>query len=150
MSVADLGIPARQHFPHPAKPAAFGGDASLRELLKRCSPATYEAVCRLRATGDPGYLPVVVRGIVERFVAPGLRAKLRLPGEELRLIEDLGIDSLTMIEVVSLAEEVFRIAFDNDDLERLRTVSDITRFIEREARTKNGCPGKESLEDHRG
>ncbi len=130
MSVADLGAPARPHFPHPAKPAAFGGDSALRELLKRCSPATYEAACRLRATGDPGHLPVVVRGIVERFVAPPLRAKLRLPGDELRLIEDLGVDSLTMLEIVSLAEEVFQLSIENDDLGGLRTIDDVTRFLE--------------------
>ncbi len=130
MSVADLGAPARQHFPHPAKPAAFGGDPALRELLKRCSPATYEAACRLRATGDPGYLPVVVRGIVERFVAPSLRARLRLPGDDLRLIEDLGVDSLTMLEIVSLAEEIFRVSIDSEDLARLRTIADVTRFLE--------------------
>ncbi len=130
MSVADLGAPARHHFPPPAKPAAFGGDADLRELLKRCSPVTYDAACRLRATGDPGHLPVVVRGIVERFVAPSLRTRLRLPGDELRLVEDLGVDSLTLLEIVSLAEEVFGISVDNEDLVRLRTISDVVRFIE--------------------
>lgn len=131
MSVADLGAPARHHFPPPAKPAAFGGDAALRELLKRCSPVTYDAACRLRATGDPGHLPVVVRGIVERFVAPSLRARLRLPGDELRLVEDLGVDSLTMLEIVSLAEEVFQISIENDELLSLRTVGDVVRFIDR-------------------
>lgn len=131
MSVADLGAPARHHFPPPAKPAAFGGDAALRELLKRCSPVTYDAACRLRATGDPGHLPVVVRGIVERFVAPSLRARLRLPGDELRLVEDLGVDSLTLLEIVSLSEEVFQLSIENDDLPSLSTIGDVVRFIDR-------------------
>jgi 3-hydroxyacyl-[acyl-carrier-protein] dehydratase len=130
MDIADLGLPARQPFLPPAKPAAFGGDPSLRELLKRCSPGTYEAACRFRATGGCEHLPVVVRGILERFVAPGLRAKLRLTGKDLRLVEDLGVDSLTMIEVVSLAEEVFQVSIENDDLGRLHTLGDITGFVE--------------------
>ncbi len=134
MDVADLGLPARQSFLHPAKPAAFGGDASLRELLKRCSPGTYEAACRFRATGGCEHLPVVVRGILERFIAPGLRAKLRLTGEDLLLVDDLGVDSLTMMEIVSLAEEVFQVPIDNDDLGQLRTLGDITGFVERRVR----------------
>ena len=130
MSVADLGAPVRPPFPRPAKPAAFGGDPALRELLRRCSPSTYEAACQLHATGDPGYLPVVVRGIVERFVAPSLRARLRLPADELRLVEDLGVDSLTLLEIVSLAEDVFQLSIGNDELASLRTVGDVVRFLE--------------------
>jgi acyl carrier protein len=131
MVVADLGLPARQPFPRPAMPAAFGGDAVLRDLLRRCSPTTYEAACRFRATGGCEHLPAVVRGILEHFVAPDQRAKLRLTGDSLRLVEDLGVDSLTMIEIVSLAEEVFQISIENEDLGRLRTVSDITGFVAR-------------------
>ena len=134
MDIADLDLPARQPFLLPARPAAFGGDAPLRELLKRCSPGTYEAAYRFRATGGCEHLPVVVRGILERFVAPGRRAKLRLTGVDLRLVEDLGVDSLTMIEIVSLAEEVFEVSIDNDDLGRLRTLGDITGFVERRVR----------------
>ena len=135
MSVADLGAPARHSFPRPARPAAFGAEASLRELLKRCSPATYHAACRFRATGDPEHVPVVLRGIVERFVAPSLRARLRLTGEDIRLVEDLGVDSLTLLELVSLAEEVFQVSIGNDDLPALRTVGDVVRFVEPRVRS---------------
>jgi 3-hydroxyacyl-[acyl-carrier-protein] dehydratase len=111
-------------------PNAPGGDTSLREALKRCTPATYEAACQFRRTGDAKHLSAVLRGIIGRYVAPALRPRLGVPDDALRLVEDLGIDSLTMIEIVSLAEDVFQVSIDNEELAGLRTVGDIQRFLE--------------------
>ena len=61
-------------------------DAYLREALKRCSASTYEAACQFRRTGNTEHLPAIVLGIIERYVEPDLRAKLRNPDDDLRLI----------------------------------------------------------------
>lgn len=82
-------------------------DAHLRETLKRCSPATLEAVRAFRTSGNFTLLPTIVTGVIERFVERELRAKLAAPGPDLRLIEDLGLDSLTLMEIVILTEDVF-------------------------------------------
>lgn len=106
-------------------------EASLREALKRCSPATFEAACALRKTGDVSYVPLVVLGVLERFVERSLRPKFQHPSaSELRLIEDLQFDSLTMLEAVLLLEDVLQITIDNDDLRELRTLGDVQRFTE--------------------
>jgi 3-hydroxyacyl-[acyl-carrier-protein] dehydratase len=110
-------------------PNALGDDPALREALKRCAPSTYEAACQFRSTRDAKHLSAALRGIIGRFVAPALRARLRVPDDDLRLVEDLGIDSLTMIEIVSLAEDVFPVSIDNEELAGLRTVGDIQRFL---------------------
>lgn len=75
-------------------------------------------------------MPAVVIGIVERFVEPELRTKLKDADDDLRLIEDLGIDSLTMMEIVILVEEVLQLTINNDDLRNLRTVGDVKIFID--------------------
>ena len=88
-------------------------EAFLRTALKRCSASTYEAACRFRQTGNPEYLPPIVLGVVARYVEPDLRAKLKDPDDGLRLIEDLGIDSLTMMQIVFLVEDVLRVSINN-------------------------------------
>lgn len=122
----------------------------LREALKRCPPATFEAVRSFRATGDYAHLPTIVTGVIARFVERELRDKFLLapsaadassdtasadkisvaPIAQLRLVEDLGLDSLTMMEIVILTEDVFPVTINNDELRHLRTLGDVTQFIE--------------------
>ena len=113
----------------PARPADAAGDPELRELLKRCSPATYEAARRFRQTGDPACLPAIIVGVIGHHVEPDLRAKLQEPDDNLRLIEDLGLDSLTLIEVAMLAEDVLRISIPNEDLAGLRSLGDVKQLV---------------------
>jgi acyl carrier protein len=113
-----------------AKPFSPEDEAALREALKRCSPSTFEAAVQFRKTGNPEHLPAVVIGIIERFVEPDLRIKLKDADDDLRLIEDLGIDSLTMMEIVILVEDVLQMSINNDELRNLRTVGDVKLFID--------------------
>ena len=71
----------------------------------------------------------MVLGVVERFVERELRPKLVHAHDALRLREDLGLDSLTMMEVVMIAEEVLQITVSNEELTHLRTLGDVQSFI---------------------
>jgi 3-hydroxyacyl-[acyl-carrier-protein] dehydratase len=117
-------------FPVLAKPFAPEDETALREGLKRCSPSTFEAAVQFRKTGNPEHVPAVVIGVIERFVEPDLRVKLKDADDDLRLIEDLGIDSLTMMEIVILVEDVLQLSINNDELRNLRTVGDVKTFID--------------------
>ncbi len=107
----------------------FDEDSALREALKRCSPATYDAVQNFRRTGDLAHLPAIVHGVIARYVEPNLRLKLADHADSLRLHEDLGLDSLTMMEIVLLAEELLTISISYDELCHLRTVGDVREFV---------------------
>jgi acyl carrier protein len=48
---------------------------------------------------------------------------------EASLIEDLGADSLTIVELVMSMEEIFDIEIDDDAAEKLVTVQDAIDFI---------------------
>jgi acyl carrier protein len=113
-------------------PKPFGpeDEATLRESLKRCSPSTFEAAVQFRKTANPEHVPAVVIGVIERFVEPDLRMKLKDADDDLRLIEDLGIDSLTMMEIVILVEDVLQMTINNEELRNLRTVGDVKTFID--------------------
>ncbi len=103
--------------------------ARLQDALKRCSPATLEAAVEFRRTGDVAHLRTIVVGVIERYVERELRPKLKAADDTIRLVEDLGIDSLTMMEIVLLAEDVLGIDVSNDELTKLRTLGDIHHFI---------------------
>ena len=114
----------------PAKAFSPEDEAAMRESLKRCSAAAVEAAVQFRRTRDPALLPTIVLGVIERFVESELRPKLREGDDDLRLVEDLGVDSLTMMEIVMLVEEVLQMQTNNDELRNLRTVGDVKTFID--------------------
>jgi acyl carrier protein len=113
-----------------SKPFTAEDETTLRESMKRCSPATIEAAIAYRKTHEVSHLPAVIIGVIERFVEPDLRPKLKEADDELRLVEDLGIDSLTMMEIVIMVEDVLQMQINNEELRNLRTVGDIKVFID--------------------
>jgi 3-hydroxyacyl-[acyl-carrier-protein] dehydratase len=127
---AQQNLSSKKPFPIATKPFAPDDESALREALKRCSPSTFEAAVQFRKTGNADHMPAVVIGVIERFVEPDLRAKLKDADDDLRLIEDLGIDSLTMMEIVILVEDVLQLSINNDELRNLRTVGDVKTFID--------------------
>ena len=113
-----------------SKPFSNEDETALRDALKRCSPATIEAAIAYRKTRTISHLPAIIIGIIERFVESDLRPKLKQADDELRLVEDLGIDSLTMMEIVILVEDVLQMQINNEELRNLRTIGDIKVFID--------------------
>ncbi len=129
--------------PVPATPGLTPADeAVLREALKRCSPATLDAALAYRRTGDVTAIPTVVLGVIERFVDPEHRPRLKTVDTSLRIVEDLGVDSLTMMEVVMLVEESLKISIKNEELRDLRTIGDINAFIEARVSGRSAVPAR--------
>ena len=107
-----------------------GSEALLRETLKRCSSATLDAALKYRTTRDSALVPVIVLGIVERFLDPEVVGKLRSGDDSVQFMEDLGMDSLTMIEAIMMVEESLSVSIKNDELMNLRSIGDLKSFIE--------------------
>ena len=49
---------------------------------------------------------------------------------EASLVDDLGADSLALVELIMSMEEAFDMEIDDEDAEQLVTVDDIVRYIE--------------------
>lgn len=109
-------------------------ESRLREALRRCSPECVEAAVRFRATGDVSAVGAVVLGILARFLEPDQRPKLQGDCDNLRLMDDLGVDSLTMVEVVMLVEETLLMKIENEDLRDLRSIGDVKAYVDAKAR----------------
>jgi acyl carrier protein len=58
-----------------------------------------------------------------------------IPAEDVQLdksfIDDLDVDSLSMVEVVVAAEEQFGVKIPDDEVKNLKTVGDAVAFIEK-------------------
>ena len=50
--------------------------------------------------------------------------------EETNLVEDLGIDSLDMVELAMELEDEFDMSIEDEEMEKLATVKDIVEYIE--------------------
>ena len=61
-----------------------------------------------------------------------------------RLREDLGLDSLAMIELLFKIEEHFDLEIPNEDLSRVTTVADVTAYVEEKlgAKAAPAAPAK--------
>ena len=58
-----------------------------------------------------------------------------IPADDVQLdksfVEDLDVDSLSMVEVVVAAEEKFDVKIPDDEVKNLKTVGDAVSFIEK-------------------
>ena len=53
---------------------------------------------------------------------------------EANLIDDLGVDSLEIFEIVMSLEDEFGIEIPNEDIEDIKTVKEIVDYIERKTK----------------
>jgi len=117
--------------------------ADLKEGLRRCSPETVDAAVRYRETGDPDTIPTIVFGILERYQPATAPVKLSEADDNTRLIEDIGLDSLTLLEIVLSIEEILQLRIENEELREIRTLGLLNKFLHAKITgTKMEAPAK--------
>lgn len=104
--------------------------ADLREGLRRCSPETIDAAIRFRQTRELQAVPTIVYGIIQRYLPSTVDIRVANAPASTRLVEDLGLDSLTMLEIVLSVEEVLNIRIENEELKAIRTLGQLNEFID--------------------
>jgi len=109
-------------------------EEDLKDLLKRCPPGTYEAALAFRKDKDAGQVETIVLGIIDRHLEPEQREILAKADDTMRMYEDLGMDSLTMLEIVMLVEQTLQVSIDNEELRDLRTIGDVKSYLEAKAK----------------
>jgi len=102
---------------------------SLHSLLRRCSPETVATAQRYRRTGSPDEVPAIIHGVIARYLEIERRELLRQPKDSLRLSEDLGLDSLSMIEISMTLEDVLETSLNEEQLRHLKTLGDINAYV---------------------
>ena len=69
--------------------------------------------------------PKIKKIIEEQLGVEGDRIK-----PDASFIDDLGADSLDIVELVMAMEEEFDLEIPDEDAEKLRTVSDVTKYLQ--------------------
>jgi 3-hydroxyacyl-[acyl-carrier-protein] dehydratase len=104
------------------------------ETMRRCPPEAVQAACDFQTSRDPALVPVIVNGIIERFVEPERRAKAREGADATSLYEDLGVDSMLMVEIVMTIEQVLAVSAPDEELRNLRTLGDVKHYLDAKIR----------------
>lgn len=68
---------------------------------------------------------------VRAIVADQLGVDLTEVRADANILDDLGADSLDVVEMVMSLEEAFDIEVPDEDVEEMRTVADVERYITR-------------------
>jgi len=105
-------------------------EARLRESFKRCSPETVDAILRFRNLHDLGAVIVVVNGVIERYLKLEPGETLATKPDSTKLGEDLGIDSLTMLEIVMAIEEALDFRIEDSEARAIRTLGDVRQYVD--------------------
>lgn len=113
-------------------PSSTPSPAADPEAAIRHLPETARAAYReFRATGSVDVLDPLILAILESFLPrKSARSLLDAPGTT-RLMEDLGLDSLAITEIVFFTEDLFGIRIDNLELLEVRTLDELRSFIRR-------------------
>ncbi len=67
---------------------------------------------------------------IHSIVADQLGVELADVTKDASILDDLGADSLDVVELVMALEEAFDIEIPDDAVEAMRTIGDIQRFVE--------------------
>ena len=78
-----------------------------------------------------------VQARVKEIVCEQLGVSAEEVTPEASFIEDLGADSLDIVELVMALEEEFGIEIPDEDAEKMTTVGDAIRYIEQKASASN-------------
>ena len=103
----------------------------LSDALRNFPPDVSEAIRRFRDDPQPELLPLILNNLLERYVSPDLRDRLGSPADDLLLQEHLGLDSLTLMEIVMRLEDVFPITIRDEEFRQVRTLGDLRDLINR-------------------
>src|SRR3954451_4761840 len=102
---------------------------AIRRSFKRCREGTADAIIDLQRTGNPELIPTIVRGIVWRYVHEDMRPMVDQATAETPLAS-IGIDSLTMMEIVLDVQDALDLVIEDADLKHMKTIGDVIGFLQ--------------------
>lgn len=105
-----------------------------RDLLVGYPEGTLAATEKFLGDRDPAALDALLLGVLEKHLPPkeGRVPLVAQPGAA-RLIEDLGFDSLALVEVNFLLQDITGLKLPEAEMRDLRTLDDLRAVLRRNA-----------------
>jgi|TARA_B100001964_G_scaffold212460_1_gene248544 acyl carrier protein len=66
---------------------------------------------------------------MEKIIAKNLDISIDLITDESNFINDLGADSLSVVEIIMEIEDAYEVTIPDEDVEELNTVGDLKNYI---------------------
>lgn len=108
--------------------------------LSRYPVEAREAYARFRETADPESLRTIVAAAVRDFMPKrSLKAVQIELKDEMRLMEDLGYDSLAVAETVFFFEDLFKVRIRKEEMLAVRTLGELHAFVNRKLAEKKAA-----------
>ncbi|MCH8539408.1 MAG: phosphopantetheine-binding protein [Opitutales bacterium] len=114
----------------------------LEEELRRCPEGTREALVAFLENGNSSDFETFARGVLVRNIDEDYHDVLLSGSDDLRFVEDLGVDSLSMIEIAINFEDALGIALIDDELKEMRTLGEVKEHLLKRYKEKNSGSGK--------
>lgn len=98
------------------------------EKLRRLPPSATQDFVRFRTQGDEEALTRLIIAVLTDH-SPDKAKAVTAWGPELRLIEDIGFDSLAIAETVFFVEDLFQISISNEEIMQVQTMGELRNFV---------------------
>ncbi|PTX96623.1 hypothetical protein DB354_08170 [Opitutus sp. ER46] len=103
----------------------------MRQIMRGYPEETILACAEFKATRRDDSFERAFAGIItHHLLQPPAQPVSAMPGTT-RLVADLGLDSLTMVEMVSIFEAIFGVRLRADDFASVRTLDELRALLRR-------------------
>lgn len=99
------------------------------EKLDGYPPEILSGYQEFYATRQAQHLDVVIFGLLTFLLAEPPKVPLADLAADAKLREDIGVDSITITEVIFLVEDLFEISVPNEELEQIATIGDLQTYM---------------------
>jgi acyl carrier protein len=127
--------------PDMSAPSERNPEDKLRERLEAFPPEFRELVLGYRRRPAPELLDRIAHGILAFHGGETFEKKFAEKQGDVRLLEDLGFDSLSLVDISFQAEEFLGIIIQLEDFPQIRTLREMQAFLRAKA-TDGAAVGK--------
>jgi acyl carrier protein len=101
------------------------------DKLSAYPDALRDLVLAFRESPDADKADRIVLAILRYHQADAFEGVYAAKGEASVLVDDLGLDSLTMTEIAFEAEDFLDISISNEDMLRIKCIADLKQYVRR-------------------
>lgn len=109
----------------------------LEDELDRAPKGTREALNAFKESGDLGQLEIFAKGVIARNIDDSYIEILNEVDDSTRMVDDLGIDSLTMLEIAMTFEDALGIELIDDELSGIETYGSMRDYLVGQIKTES-------------